>query len=53
MALVAAFLVTPFGASERAWKPFNPMLGETFQVEGANGARYLAEQARQRARGGG
>jgi hypothetical protein len=45
VALVAAFLVSPFGAAERAWKPFNPILGETFQMDCfGNGARYFAEQ---------
>lgn len=45
-ALVAAFLVTPFGVAERAWKPFNPVLGETFEATAGNGVRYLAEQVR-------
>ena len=47
LALVAAFLVSPYGCAERAWKPFNPVLGETFELEGdlvAGGGRYLAEQ---------
>ena len=49
MALVATFLVAPFGSCERAWKPFNPMLGETFEVEGLGqhkDGRFLAEQVR-------
>lgn len=47
LALVAAFLVSPFGAAERTWKPFNPLLGETFEMEGVgNGVRFLAEQVR-------
>jgi hypothetical protein len=41
---VAAYCVSPFGAAERAWKPFNPILGETFELEAGNGVRYLAEQ---------
>lgn len=45
-AQVAAYCVTPYGASERAWKPFNPILGETFECEVGNGARYIAEQVR-------
>ena len=47
-ALVAAYCVSPFGAAERAWKPFNPILGETFELEIGNGVRYLAEQVRWR-----
>ncbi len=45
MAWVAAFCLGPFGANERTWKPFNPILGETFEVDLENGARFLAEQA--------
>eukprot|EP00884_Botryococcus_braunii_P006702 jgi/Botrbrau1/16032/Bobra.7_2s0006.1 len=44
MALVTAFCLGPFGANERTWKPFNPILGETFEVDMENGARFLAEQ---------
>eukprot|EP00882_Tetradesmus_deserticola_P025551 GHRQ01028074.1.p1 GENE.GHRQ01028074.1~~GHRQ01028074.1.p1 ORF type:complete len:223 (+),score=112.27 GHRQ01028074.1:227-895(+) len=45
LALVAAFLVSPFGAAERTWKPFNPLLGETFELEGlGSGVRFMAEQ---------
>lgn len=46
MAWVAAYFVSPFGVCERAWKPFNPILGETFEVETGNGVRYIAEQVR-------
>jgi hypothetical protein len=48
LALVAAFLVSPFGAAERTWKPFNPLLGETFELEGlGSGVAFMAEQVRQ------
>ena len=44
---MAAFLVSPFGAAERTWKPFNPLLGETFELEGLGaGVRFMAEQVR-------
>lgn len=43
-AWLAAYCVSPFGAAERAWKPFNPILGETFELDAGNGVRYLAEQ---------
>jgi hypothetical protein len=47
IALVAAFLVTPFGAAERTWKPFNPVLGETFELDKLqNDAYFVAEQVR-------
>ncbi|KAF6256044.1 oxysterol binding protein [Scenedesmus sp. NREL 46B-D3] len=45
LALVAAFLVSPFGAAERTWKPFNPLLGETFELEGlGSNVCFMAEQ---------
>ena len=47
-AWLAAFAVSPFGAAERCWKPFNPILGETFELEVGAGVRYLAEQVRVR-----
>lgn len=31
-AYVAAYCVSPFGSAERAWKPFNPILGEARAV---------------------
>lgn len=35
----------PFGTIERPWKPFNPILGETFEVHKEGGrVRYIAEQ---------
>lgn len=44
---MSAFLVSPFGAAERTWKPFNPVLGETFEAHKlANAAYFLAEQVR-------
>jgi hypothetical protein len=47
VALVAAFLVSPFGAAERTWKPFNPVLGETFEADKLqNDAFFVAEQVR-------
>lgn len=49
MVQVAAFLIAPFGCCERAWKPFNPLLGETFELEGLGpnkDGRFLAEQVR-------
>lgn len=47
LALVAAFLVSPFGAAERTWKPFNPVLGETFEMDNVgNNVQFMAEQVR-------
>ena len=45
MAWVVAFTMGPFAAIERPWKPFNPILGETFEYYTKdNGIKYLAEQ---------
>ena len=46
LAWIAGFCLGPFGGNERTWKPFNPILGETFEVERPNGVRFLAEQVR-------
>lgn len=42
-ALVVAFLVSPFSNIERPWKPFNPVLGETFEYRKGDLA-FLSEQ---------
>jgi hypothetical protein len=44
LAWVAGFCLGPFGSNERTWKPFNPILGETFQLDLPCGGRFLAEQ---------
>ncbi len=43
---MTAFCMGPFGGNERTWKPFNPILGETFELDQANNVRFLAEQVR-------
>lgn len=50
-AFVCAFALSPYAANNRTWKPFNPILGETFElhVDGNDGVggkdvRYIAEQ---------
>lgn len=42
---VAAFAVGAYPSSERTYKPFNPILGETFEFESPS-YYYVAEQAR-------
>ena len=44
MAWIAAFCTGVYGSSERTWKPFNPILGETLQIKLPGGGRYLSEQ---------
>ena len=34
----------PYGCMERTWKPFNPILGETFELDMDKGVRFFAEQ---------
>lgn len=40
---VTAFAVSNFAPTERTTKPFNPLLGETFEWTNGN-LRYIAEQ---------
>ena len=42
---VAALAVGAYPSVERTYKPFNPLLGETFEFHKGT-ARYVAEQAR-------
>lgn len=45
LALVVAFAVSQYGAVERCYKPFNPILGETFEYhDEQRGAHLMAEQ---------
>lgn len=47
-AMVAAFACGAYASIKRTYKPFNPILGETFEVALPDGAVYLAEQVRAR-----
>lgn len=38
------FTMGPFPGNERTWKPFNPILGETFELSMDNGLKFIAEQ---------
>lgn len=45
LAWVVGFTMGPFGTIERPWKPFNPILGETFEYgRPERGVKYIAEQ---------
>lgn len=46
LARVAAFAVSPYSSSLRTHKPFNPLLGETFEYvsEEEDGLRFVSEQ---------
>ena len=45
MAYVAAFAVANYAGSERTGKPFNPILGETFEMVGGGGAGFTTATA--------
>jgi hypothetical protein len=42
---VACFAVGAYPSAERTYKPFNPILGETFELRKGD-MRYVSEQAR-------
>jgi len=45
LAYVAVFAITAYNGTERYSKPFNPILGETYEyVDESKGLRYFAEQ---------
>eukprot|EP01117_Protostelium_nocturnum_P008280 TRINITY_DN2957_c0_g3_i2.p1 TRINITY_DN2957_c0_g3~~TRINITY_DN2957_c0_g3_i2.p1 ORF type:complete len:892 (+),score=388.98 TRINITY_DN2957_c0_g3_i2:164-2839(+) len=44
MAYVASFAVTAYSCNTRTTKPFNPYLGETFELVRPDGFKYLGEQ---------
>ncbi|KAG0566669.1 hypothetical protein M758_7G064300 [Ceratodon purpureus] len=44
MVYACAWAVSVYPAYQRTWKPFNPILGETFEMVNHNGITFLAEQ---------
>ena len=45
MSLVAAFAISAYGSTRASHKPFNPLLGETYEcVRKDKGFRYISEQ---------
>ncbi|KAG2552966.1 hypothetical protein PVAP13_9KG493000 [Panicum virgatum] len=44
MAYAAAWAVSVYFAFQRTWKPFNPILGETYEMVNHQGITFLAEQ---------
>ena len=42
----ASWAVSVYFAYQRTWKPFNPILGETYEMVNHQGIRFLAEQVR-------
>ncbi|KAJ4764074.1 Oxysterol-binding family protein [Rhynchospora pubera] len=44
LAYAASWFVSNYYALQRTWKPFNPILGETFEVINHCGVTFIAEQ---------
>eukprot|EP00270_Netrium_digitus_P002669 TRINITY_DN1302_c0_g1_i3.p1 TRINITY_DN1302_c0_g1~~TRINITY_DN1302_c0_g1_i3.p1 ORF type:complete len:478 (+),score=107.77 TRINITY_DN1302_c0_g1_i3:23-1435(+) len=40
----AAWAISAYTAFHRTWKPFNPILGETYELANYNGIQFIAEQ---------
>lgn len=45
----ATWAVSVYFAYARTWKPFNPILGETYEMVDKNGLTFLAEQVSSKA----
>ncbi|KAI4324416.1 hypothetical protein MLD38_029908 [Melastoma candidum] len=41
---VVSWFISIYKAYERAWKPFNPVLGETYEMANHGGISFIAEQ---------
>ncbi|KAK3034282.1 hypothetical protein RJ639_032217 [Escallonia herrerae] len=41
---VASWFISVYYALQRAWKPFNPILGETYEMVNHGGITFIAEQ---------
>jgi len=44
MPIAASWAISVYFAYQRTWKPFNPILGETYELTNHNGITFLAEQ---------
>eukprot|EP00271_Cylindrocystis_brebissonii_P004189 TRINITY_DN1576_c0_g1_i1.p1 TRINITY_DN1576_c0_g1~~TRINITY_DN1576_c0_g1_i1.p1 ORF type:complete len:476 (-),score=111.76 TRINITY_DN1576_c0_g1_i1:1035-2462(-) len=44
LAYAVAWAVSVYYAYQRTWKPFNPILGETYELANHNGISFIAEQ---------
>lgn len=42
--IAASWAISVYFAYQRTWKPFNPILGETYELTNHNGITFLAEQ---------
>ncbi|CAN1135221.1 Oxysterol-binding protein-related protein 3A [Linum perenne] len=44
LAIAASFFISVYYAFQRTWKPFNPILGETYELTNHGGISFIAEQ---------
>lgn len=42
--VAASWAISVYYAYQRTWKPFNPILGETYELTNHNGVTFLSEQ---------
>lgn len=42
--IAASWAISVYFAYQRTWKPFNPILGETYEMVNHGGVSFLAEQ---------
>lgn len=42
--MAVAWAVSVYNAFQRTWKPFNPILGETYELMKEDGLHFVAEQ---------
>lgn len=42
--LAASWAISVYYAYQRTWKPFNPILGETYEMVNHGGISFIAEQ---------
>ena len=42
--VTASWAISVYYAFQRTWKPFNPILGETYEFTNHNGVSFLSEQ---------
>ncbi|KAL0736767.1 hypothetical protein Bca4012_012977 [Brassica carinata] len=44
MVYASTWAISVYDAYQRTWKPFNPILGETYEMTNHNGIHFIAEQ---------
>lgn len=44
LSVAASWAISMYYACQRTWKPFNPILGETYELTNHGGIKFIAEQ---------